>query len=350
MTATMLKLDFPSMQARLRSDWPEALRMVIAALLSFGLSHLFHMREAYWSVLTALVVARPQASGTAMASRDRIVGTIIGAGLASVLAIARIWHVPDLVLLIAALAPLSLLVVLQGNFRTAPIAAIIVLSAAPGAASPFGTALYRSLQIGMGALIASLVSLVVIPSHGRNKARDRAATALLRSSELFASALHAEAMAPERITELRDETRTLLRELGATARAARARTGSTELGRMVRALANLHADINFLDRITAAPADRSVFDSEQERIRNAAQAFHLISVQTAARLRQQAPDASPSTFSFEQFERALIDLEQVLCAMDSKGRNMRTVQMTVHVLQTIRGDYRDLLAVTRSRR
>src|SRR5262249_28997867 len=64
---------------RIRRGWPDALRMVLAAVGSFALSQALHLPEAFWAVLTALVAARPHAAGTARAGVDRLVGTIAGA-------------------------------------------------------------------------------------------------------------------------------------------------------------------------------------------------------------------------------------------------------------------------------
>jgi uncharacterized membrane protein YccC len=347
-----VKLWFPNfdplaVRARLESDWPEAARMVVAAMIAFGVAHLFHMREGYWSVLTTIVTARPQSGGTTLAGRDRLMGTVIGAGLASVFAIARLWHVPEIVLLASTLIPLGLLITVAGSFRTAPIAAVIVLSATPGAGviHPFGIAIYRSLQIGLGALISTIVSWVVVPSHGENRARDRAATILTRLSDLFAQVLRTGHTTPQRIAELREESRTLLRELGAAARTA-GTPRDLDLRRLLRSLANMQADISFLDRvITSLPNQSLLITQHREPLLAATHAFQALSLQTAEALRKKRVN-SPSS---GELESTLTALEQALDA-EIPDTNVSSMKMAAFLFQAIRTDYRDLLALLAGKR
>jgi hypothetical protein len=65
------------------------------------------------------------------------------------------------VLLVLLVAPLGLLGVLRPELRAALIAGIIVFSAAAHLASPIAPALARIMEVGLGAIIAALVSIVL---------------------------------------------------------------------------------------------------------------------------------------------------------------------------------------------
>ena len=47
------------------------LRMVVAALLSFGIAAAAHLPEAYWAALSSIIVARPQPGAALQAGTDR---------------------------------------------------------------------------------------------------------------------------------------------------------------------------------------------------------------------------------------------------------------------------------------
>src|SRR5262245_44810780 len=99
---------------RLRRGWPDAVRMILAAVGSFALSQALHLPEAFWAVLTALVATRPHAAGTARAGVDRLIGTVAGAAVATAFALTHL-HLTQLELLFAVLVPLCLLVAVHEN-------------------------------------------------------------------------------------------------------------------------------------------------------------------------------------------------------------------------------------------
>jgi hypothetical protein len=57
--------DHASWRRRMRSGLPDAVRMLIAAMLAYALAHALQLREAHWAVLSALITGRAQAGGTA---------------------------------------------------------------------------------------------------------------------------------------------------------------------------------------------------------------------------------------------------------------------------------------------
>src|SRR5262245_10700422 len=185
--------------------------MVLAAVGSFALSQALHLPEGFWAVLTSLVAARPHAAGTARAGVDRLVGTIAGAAVATAFALTHL-HLTQLELLFAVLVPLCLLVAVHENYRAAPVAALIVLSGGMIGHSPLSTALYRTSEIAVGALVAFIVSAVVMPKRGDDRALDHASIVTKLLSCLVGPALVPNAESEAFVEGIKDELRAEMRQ------------------------------------------------------------------------------------------------------------------------------------------
>jgi uncharacterized membrane protein YccC len=146
---------------RYRAELWQVLAIVLATLLSFLIASWLNLAEPFWSVITAAIVARITARGAVRVAIFRLLGTLAGALFGLVLAFARGSGMPEPVLLVLLVAPLGLLVVLRPELRAALIAGIIVFSAAAHLASPIAPALARIMEVGLGAIIAALVSIAL---------------------------------------------------------------------------------------------------------------------------------------------------------------------------------------------
>jgi uncharacterized membrane protein YgaE (UPF0421/DUF939 family) len=134
-----------------------AVKTAVAAVLSMYAANLLHLPQGYWAAISAIVVMQSEVGATLSASRDRLIGTAIGAvagalfgmlggngllwfGLASTLTIV-ICHVLGL----------------EQSYRLACVTvAIIMLVHAPG--PPWGPAIYRFLEVALGIVVALVVS------------------------------------------------------------------------------------------------------------------------------------------------------------------------------------------------
>jgi uncharacterized membrane protein YccC len=144
---------------RYRAELWQVLAIVLATLLSFLIASWLNLAEPFWSVITAAIVARITARGAVRIAIFRLLGTLAGALFGLVVAFARRTGTPEPVLLVLLIAPLGLLGVMRRELRAALIAGIIVFSAAAHLASPFAPALARIMEVGLGAIIAALVSI-----------------------------------------------------------------------------------------------------------------------------------------------------------------------------------------------
>lgn len=64
----------------------DSLRTAIAAVGSFLIARLLRMPEAYWATISAIIVAQSTLGAAATISRQRLEGTVLGAGAGALLA------------------------------------------------------------------------------------------------------------------------------------------------------------------------------------------------------------------------------------------------------------------------
>ena len=60
-----------------------SLRLAITVMLGYGIGLLFDLQNPYWIILTIIIIMRPSYGLTKTRSKDRVIGTLIGAALAS---------------------------------------------------------------------------------------------------------------------------------------------------------------------------------------------------------------------------------------------------------------------------
>jgi hypothetical protein len=179
--------------------------------------------------------------------------------------VARAWHVPEIALLAVAMIPLSLFITAFEEFRTAPVAAVILLSSGSALVSPFHVALLRLAQITIGSLASTAVGLAVLPSRGHGRVFRMGAAIVTRIGAVLESAFD-EPRDDARLDATHDDIRRSLRELGALVR-TKAGSVSRAQGRIVRLLSRLQADSMFVARVVGSGLRR---DSAKE----CAQAIH----------------------------------------------------------------------------
>ena len=141
-----------------------SLRLSIAMLFAYSLGIFFDIQNTYWILLTIIVIMRPNYGLTKERSKDRIIGTIIGAVIA-----VGIVLVTQNEILYAALALISLVfafALIQQNYKSA--AALITISIVfvysfinPQALEVIQ---YRVLDTFIGAVIALVANYIVLPS------------------------------------------------------------------------------------------------------------------------------------------------------------------------------------------
>jgi len=240
----------PALIERIREGCPDALRMVLSAIVSAAISQALHLPETYWAVLSALIVGRPQAGGSRRASRARLIGSLLGSLVALPLVLARVWHPPELLLLALALVPLSLLVTTFEEYRAAPAAAIIVLSAGHALSAPINIALLRMAEIAIGSVTSTLIAAVVMPSTTHDRCFRMGSAVLAKLEPLLHRSLHPQVNETD-VESAHDDVRRDIRDLVALVRSKGMTKGAgLQAARMAKLLARVQQDIQFIGRAT----------------------------------------------------------------------------------------------------
>jgi uncharacterized membrane protein YccC len=165
-----------------------AVRIVTASVAAFVVGHLLGLEQSQWAVLTAVIVMQASVGASLKAMLDRFVGTV-GGGVWGVTVSLGLRHgvsMPLWLALAIGIAPLAVLTAFKPAYRVAPITAIILLLT-PGLQTmgPVQSALQRLLEIGVGSVIALMVSLFVLPARAHGALAQAVSQALTAMAELM---------------------------------------------------------------------------------------------------------------------------------------------------------------------
>jgi len=161
--------------------WRQGVQLSGAVVAAYLVSEFLGLPESLWAVMSALIVMRPGAGSTLDAGLNRLKGTL--AGTLSGLAGAWLVHLganPNFTTLGAA-AALALSTAWLPSLRSAPIAALIVLS---GVTSTELSALHvaglRVVEIGIGVATGLAISLFMGGASHARPAFDAVCVSVLR--------------------------------------------------------------------------------------------------------------------------------------------------------------------------
>ena len=158
-------------------------RLASAILFAYLLGHFLDIQNTYWILLTIIVIMRPSYGLTKERSKDRIIGTLIGALVA-----VGIVLITQNVIVYSILAIVSLILafsLLQQNYKSA--AALITISIVfvyslinPDA---FEVIQYRVIDTIIGAAIAVVANYLLLPSWEANNLKQVLLRALKMNKE-----------------------------------------------------------------------------------------------------------------------------------------------------------------------
>ena len=197
-----------------------AAKTALAAALCWWLAVRFGLHEGFWGAISAIIVLQSNFGATISASRDRLIGTLIGAifGFSFSLLGAPPWNYALAVL--AAILLCSLLG-LRSSSRLAGVTITIIMLVRT-AGSHWTLALDRVIQVAFGIIIALGVSTFVFPDRARLRLRDGLAQEFLVLGALFEAILQGFRAEPaENTAMLREDALALLRSNNQLLEAAR---------------------------------------------------------------------------------------------------------------------------------
>jgi uncharacterized membrane protein YccC len=138
-------------------NWKHGIKTTLAACLCLVLGRWFRLSQSYWACISAIVVMQSTVQDTWTTSRDRIVGTAVGAVVGWGAAI--LWHGNSLVYALAILLCMAVpqMMRLKNAGRLAGVAASIIMLI-PSSVPYWKVAAGRFFEVSFGVLIALMVS------------------------------------------------------------------------------------------------------------------------------------------------------------------------------------------------
>jgi uncharacterized membrane protein YccC len=187
-----------------------AAKTALAATLCWWLALRFGLYDGYWGAISAIIVLQSNFGATITASRDRILGTLIGAAFG--FAFSYFWVLPWNYLLAVLLAVVVCgLLGLRSSSRLAGVTITIVMLVQK-TGSHRSVALDRVGEVVLGILVALAVSTLVFPDRARLRLREGLAQEFLVLGAFFEAILQGFRGEPAgNLAELREDALALLR-------------------------------------------------------------------------------------------------------------------------------------------
>ncbi len=187
-----------------------AAKTALAAGLCWWIALLFGLHDGYWGAISAIIVLQSNFGATISASRDRILGTLIGALLGFMFAEFGTLPWNYVVAVLAAVVVCGLLG-LRSSSRLAGVTITIVMLVETG--SHWTLALDRVMEVFVGIVVAIAVSTLVFPDRARLRLRDGLAQEFLVLGAFFEAILGGfRGTPPENLPALRDDALSALRK------------------------------------------------------------------------------------------------------------------------------------------
>ena len=163
-----------------------AAKTALAAALCWWLALRFGLHDGYWGAISAIIVLQSNFGATITASRDRILGTLIGAAFG--FSFSLVGSLPwNYILAVFAAVALCGLLGFRSSSRLAGVTITIVMLVQ--SSSHKAIALDRVLQVMLGILVALAVTTLVLPDRARLRLRDGLAQEFLVLSAFFEAIL-----------------------------------------------------------------------------------------------------------------------------------------------------------------
>ena len=187
-----------------------AAKTALAATLCWWLALRFGLHDGYWGSISAIIVMQSNVGATVTASRDRLLGTVIGAlfGFSFSLLAVPPWNYVLAVLLAIVV---SGLLGMRDSARLACVT-ITIIMLVPSSVSRRELALDRVLEVLFGIVIALAVTTLILPDRARVWLRDGLAQEVLLLGAFFEAILTGFRGAPsQNLPALRENLQALLR-------------------------------------------------------------------------------------------------------------------------------------------
>jgi uncharacterized membrane protein YccC len=187
-----------------------AAKTALAAGLCWALAMRFGLHDGYWGSISAIIVLQSNMGATVRASRDRILGTLIGAALGFSFSLfgALPWNF--ILAVLTAVVACGLLGLRTSSRLAGVTIAIVMLVQKPG--PRWELAMDRVVEVVLGIVVALAVTTLVLPDRARLRLRDGLAREYLALGAFFDAVLKGFRGAPaENLPNLRNDALAMLR-------------------------------------------------------------------------------------------------------------------------------------------
>ena len=164
-----------------------AAKTALAAALCWWLALRFGLHDGYWGSISAIIVLQSNVGSTVNASRDRLLGTLIGAALGFSFSLFGPLLLSYILAVLVAVIVCGLLGLRNSSRLACVTITIIMLVHKEG--SRWGLALDRVSEVLLGIVVALAVTTLVFPDRARLRLRDGLAQEFLVLGSFFEAIL-----------------------------------------------------------------------------------------------------------------------------------------------------------------
>jgi uncharacterized membrane protein YccC len=320
-----------------------AAKTALAAALCWWLALRFGMHDGYWGSISAIIVLQSDVGSTVTASRDRILGTLIGAAFGFSFSLFGVLPWNYILAVLAAMVVCGLLG-LRNSSRLAGVTITIVMLVQK-TGPRWSLALDRVGQVVLGIVVALAVTTLVLPDRARLRLRDGLAQEFLVLGAFFEAILQGFLGTPaENLSDLRDDALAMLRGNNQLLEAARNepsggpgwREGLNMLSQFGRSLFDALVALEFSAEDSHCDAFAQQLDPELGKLAmDTRSGFQHV----AGRIHEWRFDVPPSNMNLEE------DIEQLEARMDavrhtgvefSQAEILRAYAVQLHLKQIAR--------------
>ena len=222
--AVKLRMDSASSQGLLTWERKRLLihaaKTALAAALCWWIALRFGLHDGYWGAISAIIVLQSNFGATITASRDRLLGTLIGAAFGFTFSLFGVLPWNYILAVLAAIILCGLLGLRNSSRLAGVTISIVMLVHTTG--SHRTLALHRVGEVFLGIVVAVIVSTIIFPDRARLRLREGLAQEFLLLSAFFEGILHGFGTQPaENLSQLREDALAMLRGNGLLLEAAR---------------------------------------------------------------------------------------------------------------------------------
>jgi uncharacterized membrane protein YccC len=187
-----------------------AAKTALAAALCWWLATRFGLHDGYWGSISAIIVLQSNVGSTVNASRDRILGTLIGCIFGFSFSLFGVLPWNYILAVLAAVIVCGLLGLRSSSRLAGVTITIIMLVQKTG--PKWSLALDRVGEVLLGIVVALAVTTLVFPDRARLRLRDGLAQEFLVLGAFFEAILKGFRGAPaDNLPKLREDALTMLR-------------------------------------------------------------------------------------------------------------------------------------------